>query len=88
MLVLVRSYPDTEESRAALDLAESMKADVVFLQNGVYHKEKGSLGGFTFKARFIDEDLRMRGLSTDENSIGYHELVDVMADAEKVAGLL
>jgi sulfur relay protein TusB/DsrH len=88
MIVLVKSYPETEDSRAALSLAENMKAVVVFLQNGVYHMTRDTLSGFSCKSYFIDDDLRMRGLATADNAIGYHELVDMIGDADKVIGLL
>lgn len=91
MLVIIRSAPDTVEGKRGVKTARSLSADVVLLQNAVYFAQKDRLDGFRGTAYVLEEDCRLRGLADTDivggiKQIGYDELVDLMADDEKVVG--
>ncbi len=90
MLVIIKSSPDAQGAASAVKMAEEMSADIVLLQDGVYLAEQNRLEGFSGTAHVLSEDLRLRGvgsISQDIKSIGYEELVDLMAANEKVIGM-
>jgi sulfur relay protein TusB/DsrH len=90
MLVLIKSAPDTPEARGAVRLAMDSSADVVLLQNGVYHCDGKCLWDFAGSIYALKADQDMRGLKDPGGkveSIGYEELVDLIAESENVAGL-
>ncbi|HTZ17197.1 MAG TPA: DsrH/TusB family sulfur metabolism protein [Dissulfurispiraceae bacterium] len=93
MLVIVKSGPDTAEGNRGVSLARDMAADIVFLQNGVYFALGGKLDGFCGTAYVLDEDSRLRGISDEALNAGilrldYDRLVDIMAGADKVVGMI
>lgn len=90
MLVIIKSAPDTQEARRAVRLARDMTADIVLLQNAVYLALPERLEGFCGTAYALEEDLRLRGVEDLEagvKTIDYDELVDLVAEEEKVIGL-
>ncbi len=90
MLVLIKSAPDTPEARCATRLAKNSSADVVLIQNGVYHCDGECLMDFAGSIYALQDDRNMRGVkSAGENVkvINYEELVDLMAQNEKVVGM-
>lgn len=90
MLVIIKSSPDSQEAKRAVRLARDMTADIVLLQNGVYLAEKERLEGFCGTAFVLDEDMRLRGVENigkGVKKVGYDELVDLMAENEKVIGM-
>lgn len=90
MLVLIKSAHDTPEARRAVKLARDMAADIVLLQNAVCLAEKDRLEGFCGTAHALAEDLKMRGIASVEKSvrpIDYGQLVDLIADNDKVIGM-
>lgn len=90
MLVIIKSAPDTSDAKRAMKLAEEMSADVVLIQNGVYLTCSKLLKGFKGTTHVLEEDMRMRGvdcIETEMKRIGYEELVDLMAENEKVVGM-
>lgn len=93
MLVIVKSAPDTSEGKRGFQLARDMAADIVLIQNGIYFAQKDGLAAFNGKAYVLDEDSRLRGLKYEDisrnvNRIHYDRFVDLMADSDKVIGLL
>ncbi len=93
MLVIVKSGPDTTEGKRGINLARDMAADLVFIQNGVYFAIGENLGGFCGTAYVLDEDRRLRGiadgaLSGDIVRLDYDALVDIIAGADKVLGMI
>jgi sulfur relay protein TusB/DsrH len=92
MLVMVKSAPDTSEGKRGIQLARDMAANIVLIQNGVYYAQKKRLEAFTGKAYFLDEDMKLRGISPDMTGPGvkgidYEGLVDLIAENEKVVGM-
>jgi sulfur relay protein TusB/DsrH len=86
MLFLIASAPDTREFKTAYRIAKDMNAQICLLQNAVY------------ASRVLDDssifvlrdELQLRGIGDNEISgkiIDYHQLVDLMANTEKVTGL-
>ena len=91
MLVLIKNGPDTTEGRRAVKLARDMSADVALLQNGVYFGMKEKFEGFCGTAYAVREDLQLRGLQEDDlerglKTVGWDELIDMMAEEDKVIG--
>lgn len=92
MLVIVKSAPDTPEGKRGIKLAMDMAANLVLLQNGVYFALKERLEGFYRTAYILDEDIKLRGLKDKElgkgiKKIDYDDLVDLMAEEDKVVGI-
>jgi sulfur relay protein TusB/DsrH len=92
MLVLVKSGPETNEGKSALKLARDMSADVVLLQNGVYFALNELLEGFCGTVYALKEDMVLRGLGEHDVAKGlkdmnWDELIDAMAEEEKVVGI-
>jgi len=89
MLVIVRSSPDTSEGKRGLKMARELAADIVFLQNGVYFALNDMMEGFCGTAYALEEDIQLRGLTGQMRGIrvvGWDELIDLMADEDKVIG--
>lgn len=90
MLVLIKSSHDTPEAKRAVKLARDMAADIVLLQNAVCLAQKDRLEGFCGTAHAIEEDLLLRGISDIDKGvrpIDYYQLIDLMADEDKVVGM-
>lgn len=92
MLVIVKSAPDTPDGKRGVKLARDMAADLVLLQNGVYFAQKERLEGFCGTAYVLAEDSRLRGLKDDElekgiKKLNYDDIVNLMADEDKVVGM-
>ena len=92
MLVIVKSAPDTADGKRGLRLARDMAADVEFLQNGVNFAEDERLEGFCGTAYVLDDDTRLRGLKDGEigkdiRKLTYPDLIDFMAEEDKVVGM-
>ena len=90
MLLMIKSHPESAEARRALKMASEMPAEVVLIQDGGYHVLGNRLEGFSGMVHVLEDDMRMRGLAPDGDkikTINYHDLVDLMAEAEKVAGI-
>ncbi len=92
MLVIVKSAPDTPEGKRGVKLARDMAADLVLLQNAVYFAQKERLEGFCGTACVLEEDRKMRGLDDIDidksiRDINYDDLVDLMAENDKVLGM-
>ncbi len=86
MLFLISSAPDTKEFKSAYKIAKQMNAEVCLLQSAVYASRN------LLDSRFyiMKDELQMRGIREDEVSgklIDYSQLVDMMAESDKVAGL-
>ncbi len=91
MLVLIKSSPDTDEGKRGLKMAGDLSADIVFLQDGVYFALSEMIDGFRGTAYAAEEDLALRGLQDRVNgvkAVGWDELVDMMAEEEKVIGTI
>jgi sulfur relay protein TusB/DsrH len=84
MLVIIKSCPNTPESKRGVSLACDMSADIVFLQNGVYFAQGPKLPdtGFKGKAYFLQDDVSLRGLNraggTGIDYIDYDRLYDLI----------
>jgi len=90
MLVVIKSSPDSNEARRAVRLARDLAADIVLLQNAVWLAREEMLEGFCGTAYALDEDLKLRGVRNVDKgvkAVGYGELVDLMAGADKVIGI-
>jgi len=93
MLVIIKSAPDTPEGKRGVKFARDMSADIVLLQNGVYFTQGQELKNteFTGTAYALEDDKRLRGLTTDDRKdirdINYDKLVDLMAENDKVIGM-
>ncbi len=90
MLVLIKSAPETPEARCAMRLAKNSSADVVLIQNGVYHCDGECLEDFAGSVYALQVDRNLRGVkAAGENVrlISYEELVDLMTEDEKVKGM-
>jgi sulfur relay protein TusB/DsrH len=85
VLILISSAPDTREFQTALSIARLMEADICLLQSAVYAARH-------IKAPdvyVLDDDLMLRGIRKDEVSgkiVDYGQLIDLMDNADKVAG--
>ncbi len=93
MLVIVKSGPDTTEGKRGINLARNMAADLVFIQNGVYFVIGEKLDGFCGTAYVLDEDRKLRGIADDAVigdivKLDYDGLVDIIASADKVFGMI
>jgi sulfur relay protein TusB/DsrH len=91
MLVMVKSSPDSTEGKRGIKLAMDMAADLILIQNAVYFSQKKGLESFSGTAYALDEDMRLRGISSDSagskiREIDYDKLVDLMIKEEKVFG--
>jgi sulfur transfer complex TusBCD TusB component (DsrH family) len=89
MLVIIKSAPDTAEGKRGVKLASDMAADIVFIQNGAYFCRRDGFEGFRGTVYVLDEDKKLRGIADvpeGAKTIGYDELVDVMA-GDKVVGM-
>lgn len=92
MLVIIKSAPDTTEGKRAVKLARDMAADICLMQNAVYFAQRERLEGFCGTAFVLDEDARLRGLSSGDidkgvKEIGYDDLVDFLVKEDKVVGM-
>ncbi|NOX19907.1 MAG: hypothetical protein GXO99_01400 [Nitrospirae bacterium] len=90
MIVLIKNSPATSEGRRGLKIARDSSADIVLLQNGVYFAINEMLDGFCGTAYAVEEDLKMRGLADIKRGIkkiGWPELIDLMANEERVVGM-
>jgi sulfur relay protein TusB/DsrH len=93
MIVIIKSSPDTPEGKRGVKIARDMAADVVLLQNGVYFLKAQALEdlGFVGTAYVLDDDIRLRGLSTDDRKdiqeINYDSLIDLIIKNDKVTGM-
>jgi len=93
MLVIIKSAPDTSEGKRGVEFARDMSADIVLLQNGVYFTQGRKLEDtqFTGTAYVLDDDKRLRGLSTDDSNniqeIDYDGLIDLIVRNDKVTGM-
>lgn len=93
MLVIIKSAPDTPEGKRGVKFARDMYAEIVFLQNGVYFTQGQKLGDteFTGTAYALEDDKRLRGLSSDDRKdiqeINYDSLIDLMTGTDKVVGM-
>jgi sulfur relay protein TusB/DsrH len=90
MLVVIKSGPETQEAMRAVKIARDTVSDIVLLQNAVYLAQPERLEGFCGTAFALDEDLKLRGIKEVDKGvkeIGYDDLIDLMADEDKVAGI-
>lgn len=92
MLVIVKSAPDTPEGRRGVKLARDMAADICLIQNAVYFAQKERLEDFCGTAYVLDEDVRLRGLSSEDmdkgvKEIDYDALMDIMIKEDKTIGV-
>ena len=93
MLIIIKNGIDTPEGKSAVRLARNMAADLVLIQNGIYFVRDAVLDNFSGKVYVLDEDLALRGLGDavigqDMKKIDYDTLVDLIADSDKVVGML
>jgi len=88
MLFIISSSPETHEFKTALQMAEG--SDICLIHDAVYLSMKGdvSLPG---KIYVLKDDLSLRGIKEEGLKglmvIDYSEMVDLMAQAEKVVGI-
>lgn len=92
MLVIVKSPPETPDGERGIKFARDMAADVVLMQNGIYFAQKERLGGFCGRAYILDEDMRLRGLKDEGlekgiEKLNHDELIDLIAEEDKVVGM-
>jgi len=93
MLVIIKSAPDTPEGKRGVKFARDMSAEIVFLQNGVYFTQGQKLGDleFTGTAYALEDDKRLRGLTSDDRKdiqeINYDSLIDLIVKNDKVTGM-
>jgi sulfur relay protein TusB/DsrH len=92
MIVVVKSGPDTTDGRRGVTLARGAGGALVLIQNAVAFAHAGLAGSpGPGPVYALEDDLRLRGLTAkdlDERivQIGYPELVDLLAGADKVVG--
>lgn len=92
MIVVVKSGPDTTDGRRGVTLARSAGAALILIQNAVVFAHAGLAGTAAPGAVYaLEDDLRLRGLGAADLGerivrIGYPELVDLLAGADKVVG--
>lgn len=92
MIVLVKSSPDTADGQRGVSLARDMAADLFLLQNGAYYAQEEKLGTFSGTVYVLDDDKRLRGIKDAEmrpgvKTVGYDQLVDLLAEGDKVVGM-
>jgi sulfur relay protein TusB/DsrH len=90
MIVIIKSGPESQEAKRAVKIARDTVADIVLIQNAVYLARPERLEGFCGTAFALDEDIRLRGIKDIDKGvkeINYDELVDLMAQEDKVVGL-
>jgi sulfur relay protein TusB/DsrH len=92
MLVIIKNAPNTPEGKRAIRLARDMAADICLLQNAVYFAQKDRLEGFCGAVFVLDEDMKLRGLKSEDMEkgikvINYDELVDLIIKEDKVIGV-
>lgn len=92
MLVLIKSSPDTAESKRGIKLATDLGAEVVLLQNAIYFVTHKILTNFNKPIYVLDEDMRLRGINIKDGEkdirlIDYDVLTKLMVGHEKVIGL-
>lgn len=89
MLFIISSLPDTQEFKTALIIAKN--SDLCLIHDAVYlvMEDKAPV---TAKIYAIKDDLSIRGITEPRlpmlKVIDHSELVDLMAQAEKVIGVL
>ncbi len=86
MLFLISSAPDTKEFKSAYKIAQQLNAKICLMQNAVYASRNLQDSRFYI----MKDELQMRGIKEDEvsgNLIDYGQLVGMMAESDKVAGL-
>ncbi len=87
MLFIISSSPDTQEFKTALSLAKD--SDLCLIHDAVYftREEKTPVKGTVYAIR---DDLSLRGITETRlpglKIIDHTEMIDLMAQAEKVAG--
>lgn len=88
MLFIISSLPGTQEFKTALQIAEG--SDICLIHDAVYlsMEEEVSISG---KVYALKDDLSLRGITRPGlkglKIIDYSEMVDLMAQAEKVVGV-
>lgn len=92
MLIVLKSGPETVDGQRGLALAQDTRADLVLLQNAVLFAQQGRLGLDVGEIVVLDEDAQLRGCRPEDfeertKLVGYAELVDLLATAEKVVGV-
>ena len=92
MFVIVKSGPDTQDGKRGIKLARDMSADICLIQNAVYFAQQEGLEGFCGTVYALEDDLRLRGLKDEElgrgvKKLGYENLVELMAEKDKVIGM-
>lgn len=90
MLVLIKSAPDTSEGRRGVEIARTLHAGLVLLQNGVYFAQKGRLKDFSGAIYMLDDDSRLRGITDIERAvetIDYNRFVDLITSEDKTVGM-
>lgn len=89
MLVILKGPPGSGRVRQGLRVAEDLSADLVLLQDSVYLARDSAIQGFKGRVYALEDDLKLRGIVPPEKAepVGYGRLVDLMAEAEKVAGI-
>ena len=92
MLVIIKSAPNTPESNRGIRLARDMAADICLIQNAIYFAQKERLEGFCGNVFVLEEDIRLRGLKSEDiekgvKEINYDELIDLMVREDKVIGI-
>lgn len=86
MLFLIASAPDTQEFKTAIQMAGDARADICLLQNAVYAARTSDNNTMYV----LSDDMKLRGIHEHEISgkaIDYNSLVDLMINADQVAGL-
>jgi sulfur relay protein TusB/DsrH len=86
MLFLISSAPDTKEFQTAFRTAKEIKADICLLQNAVH----ALIASEDKELYVLSDDLKLRGINENEISgkpVDYSQLIDLMTEADKVAGL-
>ncbi|MEK6693589.1 MAG: sulfurtransferase complex subunit TusB [Nitrospirota bacterium] len=87
MLFIISSSPDTQEFKTALSLAKD--SDLCLIHDAVYltMDEKAPVKGKIYAIKY---DLSLRGILETRlpglKVIDHTEMIDLMAQAEKVAG--
>lgn len=92
MLIIIKNSPNTPEGKRGVKLARDMAADICLIQNAVYFAQRDRLEGFCGMVFLLNEDARLRGLSSKEidrgvKEIDYDALVDLIIKEDKVIGL-
>ncbi len=94
MLVIIKSAPDTSEGKRGVKFARDMSADILLLQNGVYFTQGRKLldSEFKGKAYVLEDDMKLRGLKTEDEKkntteIGYDGFIDLLVSSSDVTGM-